>query len=188
VPEGEGAMAAILGLEQAQVEQVCSEAAQGDVLQAVNLNAPGQIVIAGHAAAIERGCLAAKEAGAKRAMPLPVSIPAHSSLMSAASERLAERISQCSISMPEIPVIHNQNVQVSASSEDIAQSLVKQLDSPVRWIESIEFMANNGVSHFIESGPGKVLSGMVKRIAKGSQCSEISTADSLANTLSSTQS
>jgi [acyl-carrier-protein] S-malonyltransferase len=179
VPEGEGAMAAILGLEQDQVEQVCQQAAQGDVLQAVNLNAPGQIVIAGHAAAIERGCLAAKEAGAKRAMPLPVSIPAHSSLMSSASDRLSERLDQCTISMPEIPVIHNYNVQVSTSTEEIANSLVKQLDSPVRWIESVEAMANNGVDHFIESGPGKVLGGMVKRIAKGTQCSEIGSFDSI---------
>ncbi|NND81038.1 MAG: ACP S-malonyltransferase [Gammaproteobacteria bacterium] len=166
VPAGEGGMAAILGLEDEQVREVCANAAQGDVLQAVNFNAPGQVVIAGSAAAIERGIEQLKAAGARRALPLPVSIPAHSSLMSSASARLAERIAQVDIQMPNIPVLHNCNVSIAESSDDIAANLVTQLDSPVRWVESVQAMHADGVDLFIESGPGKVLGGMIKRIAK----------------------
>lgn len=166
VPSGEGGMAALLGLDNDTVIKVCEENAQGDVLQAVNFNAPGQVVIAGSAAAIERAVPAAKEAGAKRAMPLPVSIPAHSSLMTPAAERLAERIAGISLSKPMIPVLHNCNVTVAESVDDVAKNLVTQLDSPVRWVESIEAMKQQGITQFVESGPGKVLSGLVKRIVK----------------------
>ena len=169
VPVGEGAMAAILGLEDQQVIDACAQAADGEVLQAVNFNAPGQVVIAGSAAAIERGIELLKQSGARRAMPLPVSIPAHSKLMSAASERLAERITSVQINMPEIPVVHNCNVQVADTVEEIAANLVTQLDSPVRWVESVQHMHNAGIDCFVESGPGKVLGGMIKRIAKGTQ-------------------
>jgi len=167
VPAGEGGMAAIIGLEDQVVIDVCAATAQDDVLQAVNFNAPGQVVIAGSAAAIERATVSMKEAGAKRALPLPVSIPAHSSLMTPASERLAARIASIDVSMPEIPVLHNCNVEVAKSAQEVAANLVTQLDSPVRWVESINLMHGQGVERFIESGPGKVLGGMVKRIVKG---------------------
>ena len=167
VPAGQGAMAAIIGLDDQQVIDVCAATAQGDVLQAVNFNAPGQVVIAGSAAAIERATVTMKEAGAKRALPLPVSIPAHSQLMTPASERLAERIAGIDVKLPSIPVIHNCNVEVASSAEQVAANLVTQLDSPVRWVESVNAMHAQGVGRFIESGPGKVLGGMVKRIVKG---------------------
>ena len=167
VPEGVGGMAAILGLDDDVVKDVCRVAAEDDVLQAVNFNAPGQVVIAGTSAAIDRGIAQLKEAGAKRALPLPVSIPAHSSLMSPASKRLAKRIESITIQMPSIPVLHNYNVDVAENAEMISQNLVAQLDSPVRWVESIEKMHQQGIGTFIESGPGRVLGGMVKRIVKG---------------------
>lgn len=185
VPEGQGGMAAVLGLDDDTVRKVCAEAAQDDVLQAVNFNAPGQVVIAGSAAAIERGAILLKEAGAKRALPLPVSIPAHSSLMSAASERLAERIGTIDVSMPSIPVLHNCNVQVADNVGQIAQNLVTQLDSPVRWVESIEAMHQQGIDTFVESGPGRVLGGMIKRIIKGSTVACIEKPDALAEMISS---
>ena len=166
VPSGQGGMAALLGLDNETVQSVCEENAQGDVLQAVNFNAPGQVVIAGSAAAIERAVVAAKDAGARRAMPLPVSIPAHSSLMTPASERLAERIAGINLTMPSIPVLHNCNVSIANSVDEVAQNLVTQLDSPVRWVESVEAMQQQGAVKFVESGPGKVLSGLVKRIVK----------------------
>ena len=175
VPEGEGGMAAIIGLDDAGVAQVCEEMAQGDVLQAVNFNAPGQVLIAGSAAAIERAATAMKEAGAKRALPLPISIPAHSRLMSSATPRLAERLSAVDVSVPEIPVLHNANVNIASSAEDVAANLVSQLDSPVLWVESIESMQKQGITRYIESGPGKVLCGMIKRIAKGSDVGNIDT-------------
>lgn len=167
VPAGQGGMAAIIGLEDDQVREVCATAAEGDVLQAVNFNAPGQVVIAGSAAAIERATVQMKEAGAKRAMPLPVSIPAHSSLMSPAAERLADRIADIQISMPEVPVLHNCNVKVAQNADQISANLVSQLDSPVRWVESVNAMHSQGIERFIESGPSRVLGGMVKRIIKG---------------------
>lgn len=184
VPAGEGGMAAIIGLEDQQVIDVCAATAQGDVLQAVNFNAPGQVVIAGSASAIERAAVAMKDAGARRALPLPVSIPAHSSLMTPAAERLAERISTISLSMPKIPVLHNCNVTIAQSTQDIAQNLVSQLDSPVRWVESINAMHVQGVDSFIESGPGRVLGGMIKRIIKGVDVACIDTPDALAKQLS----
>lgn len=167
VPAGEGAMAAIIGLDDQAVIDVCAATAEGDVLQAVNFNAPGQVVVAGSAAAIERATKTMKEAGAKRALPLPVSIPAHSSLMTPASKRLAERIASIDVSMPDIPVLHNCNVEVASNAEEVAANLVSQLDSPVRWVESVKAMHEQGIGQFIESGPGKVLGGMVKRIVKG---------------------
>lgn len=172
VPVGEGGMAAIIGLDDDQVRTVCAQvaadgAANNEVLQAVNFNAPGQVVIAGSASAIERAASAMKEAGAKRALPLPVSIPAHSSLMSPASERLAQRLADIEVAVPSISVLHNCNVEIATSGAQIKDNLVSQLDSPVRWVESVETMHRQGVSQFIESGPGRVLGGMVKRIIKG---------------------
>ncbi len=179
VPEGEGGMAAIIGLDDDKVAEVCAQVAGDDVLQAVNFNAPGQVVIAGSAAAIERAAPAMKEAGAKRALPLPVSIPAHSKLMTPASDQLKERLQGISISMPSIPVLHNCNVSVAGNAEDVAANLVSQLDSPVRWVESVNKMQEMGATRFIESGPGKVLGGMIKRIARGATVACIDSPDSL---------
>jgi len=185
VPAGEGGMAAIIGLEDDQVREVCARLVEaGDLVQAVNFNAPGQVVIAGSASGIEKAAVAMKEAGAKRALPLPVSIPAHSSLMSPASERLAERLSSVTISSPQIPVLHNSNVQVAATPEDIKTNLIAQLDSPVRWVESVQSMHTQGIDSFVESGPGRVLGGMIKRIIKGVSVACLEKPDAFASLIS----
>lgn len=163
VPEGEGAMAAILGLDDQGVRAACAEA-QGAV-QAVNFNAPGQVVIAGQKAAVERAALLCKSRGAKRAMTLPVSAPFHSSLMKPAGERLQAYLKEVRVTMPQIPVIHNVDVKIAASPQAIKDALVRQAASPVRWVETIQTMAHLGVTHVVECGPGKVLSGLTKRIA-----------------------
>lgn len=183
VPEGQGGMAAVIGLDDDAVREVCAAAAEGDVLEAVNFNAPGQVVIAGSSAAIQRGAVQLKEAGARRALPLPISIPAHSALMSPASERLAERIASVDLAVPEIPVMHNCNIQVAGSVEELAQNLVTQLDSPVRWVETIESMHKQGIETFVESGPGRVLGGMIKRIVKGVEIACIEKPDAFADTI-----
>ncbi len=169
VPAGEGGMAAILGLEDEQVIEICAQINQSTTVQAVNFNAPGQVVIAGSKTGIDLAVEAMKEAGARRAMPLPVSIPAHSSLMSPASELLADRLAGLDVTMPAIPVVHNVNVSVAESPEQIKSNLVAQLDSPVRWVECVQAMSAQGAERFIESGPGRVLSGMVKRIVSGAE-------------------
>lgn len=166
VPAGEGAMAALLGLDVDAVREACAEAAQGEVVEAANLNAPGQIVIAGSKAAVERAVEAAKGKGAKRAVLLPVSAPFHCALMRPAAERLAERLAGVAISAPRIDVLNNADVAVYDEPERIRDALVRQAFSPVRWIEIIERMAGRGMSHVVECGPGKVLAGMTKRIAK----------------------
>ncbi len=166
VPAGEGAMAALLGLDLDAVREACAEAAQGEVVEAANLNAPGQIVIAGAKAAVERAVEAAKGKGAKRAVLLPVSAPFHCALMRPAAERLAERLAGVAISAPRIDVLNNADVAVYDEPERIRDALVRQAFSPVRWIEIIERMASRGMSHVVECGPGKVLAGMTKRIAK----------------------
>ncbi|MTW21859.1 ACP S-malonyltransferase [Allochromatium palmeri] len=165
VPAGEGAMAAVLGLKDEQVVALCAEQAQGDVLAAVNFNSPGQVVIAGSAAAVARAIDAAKAAGAKRALPLPVSVPSHCALMRPAAERLAERLADVALAMPSVPVIHNVNVAPAADVESLRRLLVEQLYSPVRWVETVEFVAAQGVTTALECGPGKVLTGLNKRIA-----------------------
>ncbi|NMG04853.1 ACP S-malonyltransferase [Azoarcus taiwanensis] len=166
VPAGEGAMAALLGLEADVVREVCAQAAQGEVVEAANLNAPGQIVIAGGRAAVERAIELAKPRGAKRAMMLPVSAPFHCALMRPAAERLAERLAQIEIARPEIAVLNNVDVAVCDSPEAIRDALVRQAYSPVRWIETVQAIAARGVDQLYECGPGKVLAGMNKRIAK----------------------
>lgn len=166
VPAGEGAMAALLGLEVDAVREACAEAAQGEVVEAANLNAPGQIVIAGAKAAVERAVEVAKGKGAKRAVLLPVSAPFHCALMKPAAERLAERLAAVDLRQPEIDVLNNVDVAVYADPQKIRDALVRQAFSPVRWIESVQEMARRGMSHVIECGPGKVLAGMTKRIAK----------------------
>ena len=166
VPAGEGAMAALLGLEADVVREVCAEAAQGEVVEAANLNAPGQIVIAGARAAVERAIEVAKTRGGKRAMLLPVSAPFHCALMHPAAERLAERLADVNIAAPRIPVLNNVDVARASEPADIRAALVRQAFSPVRWIESVEAMAAAGLTAVVECGPGKVLAGMNKRIAK----------------------
>jgi [acyl-carrier-protein] S-malonyltransferase len=164
VPEGVGAMAAILGLDDDIVRSVCAEAAQGEVLEAVNLNSPGQVVIAGNKAAVERGMALAKERGAKRALALPVSVPSHSSLMKPAAEKLAAYLAQVAIAPPQIPVLHNADVANYAEPEKIKDALARQLYSPVRWVETILALKNRGATRLVECGPGKVLAGLNKRI------------------------
>ena len=166
VPAGQGGMAAILGLEDEQVRTVCAQAAHGEVLAAVNYNSPGQVVIAGSAAAVARGVEAAKAAGAKRAVLLPVSVPSHCALMQPAAEQLAERLAQVSIKAPSIPVLHNVHVQAESDPQAIRAALVRQLASPVRWTDTVQALLAQGVDLLIECGPGKVLAGLNKRIAR----------------------
>lgn len=166
VPVGEGAMAAIIGLDDDSINRICGEiAAEGaGEVAAVNFNSPGQVVIAGHTAAVERAGIALKAAGAKRAMPLPVSAPFHTVLMRPAGERLAEALATVSIRPPVIPVVHNVHAQTEADPERIRALLVEQIYSPVQWTRCIEYMAANGIRSVVECGPGKVLSGLNKRI------------------------
>ncbi|GGP26963.1 ACP S-malonyltransferase [Silvimonas amylolytica] len=169
VPAGEGAMAAVLGLDDAAVVAACAQAAQGDVVQAVNFNSPGQVVIAGSKAAVERACETAKAAGAKRAMLLPVSVPSHCDLMKPAAEVLKARLAAINIATPEIPVLHNADVASYADADRIRDALVRQLYMPVRWVETVSHMAADGVGVIAECGPGKVLAGLNKRIAADAQ-------------------
>ncbi len=164
VPVGQGGMAAILGLSDDDVRAACAEAAQGEVVEAVNFNAPAQVVIAGHKGAVERACAAAKEKGAKRALPLPVSAPFHSSLLKPASDRLRDYLEKLVFSAPNIPVINNVDVAFAQDVSGIKDALVRQAASPVRWVETVQKMAAEGVTHVIECGPGKVLAGLTKRI------------------------
>lgn len=164
VPEGTGAMAAVLGLDDDAVRAACEQAAEGDVVAPVNFNSPGQVVIAGHKAAVERAIEACKAAGAKRALPLPVSVPSHCSLMQPAAEKMAERLAQVEIRAPEVPVIHNVDVATHAAPDEIRAALVAQLDHPVRWVETVQAMAAQGVDRLVEFGPGKVLAGLNRRI------------------------
>jgi len=183
VPEGEGAMAAILGLDDDEVTTLCQQNAAGEVLQAVNYNAPGQVVVAGSAAAVGRLVENAKAVGAKRALLLPVSVPSHCALMQPASDRMAERLNQVSISQAQIPVIHNVNVQTASDDDELRQLLARQISEPVRWVETINSMNEKGVSQLIECGPGKVLCGLSKRINRDMSCIPLITKDSIVNTL-----
>ena len=166
VPAGAGAMAAILGLDDEQVVATCATAARGEVVEAVNFNSPGQVVIAGDHAAVDRAIQAAKAAGAKRAVHLSVSVPSHCALMRPAAEQLAEYLAETTFAAPRIPVIHNWDVRSHTEPHAIRESLVRQLYSPVRWSQTIRQMAGDGVDVLIESGPGKVLTGLNRRIEK----------------------
>lgn len=165
VPVGVGAMAAILGLQDHQVVNTCLEVAHGEVVAAANFNAPGQVVIAGETAAVDRAMEALKAQGAKRAVKLPVSVPSHCRLMEAASEKLNEILQDINVEMPDVTLIHNADVKSHGSPEVIRYALKEQLFKPVRWVESIKFMHEQGVAGFVECGPGKVLLGLNKRIA-----------------------
>lgn len=166
VPAGTGAMAALLGLEDQQVLEACVKAEQGQVVSAVNFNAPGQIVIAGHAEAVQRAIAEAQAMGAKRAVLLPVSVPSHCALMAGAAEKLAETLSLVAIDSPDMTLIHNCDVMAHGAPEVIRHALKEQLYKPVLWVDSIKFMHDQGVTRFVECGPGKVLIGLNKRIAK----------------------
>lgn len=166
VPAGTGAMAAVLGLADGAVEAACEEAAEGQVVAAVNFNAPGQVVIAGHKAAVERACTLCKNKGAKRVIPLAVSVPSHCALMKPAAEQLAGRLAGISLQPAAIPVIHNVDVAAHAGADAIREVLKVQLYSPVRWVETIQFLARQGVTKLVELGPGGVLVGLGKRIDK----------------------
>jgi len=164
VPVGEGAMAAILGLEDDAVRGACREAAQGQVVEAVNFNAPSHVVIAGHKAAVERGVAAAKAMGAKRAVMLPVSAPFHSSLLKPAADRLAGRLEGIQVNAPRMPVVNNVDVAMESEPQRIKAALARQACNPVRWVEVVQRIAGQGVAHVAECGPGRVLAGLTKRI------------------------
>ncbi|MCH9799266.1 MAG: ACP S-malonyltransferase, partial [Betaproteobacteria bacterium] len=179
VPEGVGAMAAILGLDDATVNAVCIDAAKGEVVTPVNLNSPGQVVIAGNKAAVERAMMLAKEKGAKRAIQLPVSVPSHCELMLPAAKQLAEYLKNVQINAPEIPVLHNADVVAYSDSDKIKDALVRQLHSPVRWVETVQFLHRLQINKTAECGPGKVLAGLTKRIVAEMPCTALVSIDAV---------
>jgi [acyl-carrier-protein] S-malonyltransferase len=179
VPVGTGAMAAILGADLQTVKDACDEAAQGEVCSPANINSPGQIVIAGNAAAIDRAIPIVKERGAKRAVKLNVSAPFHCALMKPAQDRLAGDLEKISFSNLTVPLVTNVDAKSVVTSNDARESLVRQVSQPVRWLESVEFLINQGVQTFIEIGPGKVLSGLVRQINRDVRCVNIEDAVSL---------
>jgi len=183
VPEGVGAMAAVLGLDDDAVRAVCAEAAQGEVLEAVNFNSPGQVVIAGNKAAVERGCALAKEKGAKRALPLPVSVPSHCALMQPAAEKLRMALRSIEVKTPTVAVLHNADVARHGEPDAIRDALARQLYSPVRWVETVQAMSAQGIQLVAECGPGKVLAGLNKRIVDGLPGIALADAAALADTL-----
>lgn len=185
VPEGQGAMAAILNLDDAAVRAACAESAQGEVVEAVNFNAPGQIVIAGSKAAVERAMQACKAKGARRAVSLPVSAPFHSALMRPAAERLGSYLADVTVSVPKFPLVNNVDVKVETQPPAIKSALVRQAASPVRWVETVQKMRADGVTHVLECGPGRVLAGMVKRIDGALQVHALSDRASLEQALAS---
>ncbi|MBI4190713.1 MAG: ACP S-malonyltransferase [Betaproteobacteria bacterium] len=187
VPLGTGAMAAILGLDDDAVRAACEDAAQGGVVEAVNFNAPNQVVIAGHKAAVERGTKAAKGRGAKRAVMLPVSAPFHSSLLKPAAQRLGQYLDKVIFSAPQIPVVNNVDAAVVSEPRQIKDALARQACNPVRWVEVIRRMAGIGVTHVAECGPGKVLAGLTRRIDGSLQGLAIADAPSLTQVLQTLQ-
>ena len=180
VPEGTGGIAAIVGLTDDLIAQVCAEAAQGEVLEPANLNSPGQVVIAGHRAAVERGMAAAKAHGAKLARMLPMSAPSHCSLMRPAAERLRERLAGLPVAAPKVPVVQNADVAAFDDPDRIRQALVEQLFRPVRWVETMRFLHAGGVTRIVECAPGKVLAGLVKRTVDGVEAVAITDSAALA--------
>ncbi|HTW37589.1 MAG TPA: ACP S-malonyltransferase [Steroidobacteraceae bacterium] len=187
VPAGSGAMAAILGLEDAQLIEACREAAEGAIVEAVNFNAPGQVVIAGARAAVERAIEVAKRLGAKRALVLPVSVPAHSSLMRAAAARLGERLAMIDVRPPRIRFVSAVDASIHEDPADLRQLLVRQLSSPVRWSQTVRALAASGVGALIECGPGKVLSALNRRIERSLEALALEDAASLEAALTTTR-
>lgn len=180
VPAGQGAMAAVIGLEDADVETACAAAALGEVVEAVNFNAPGQVVIAGHATAVRRATEICKQKGAKRAIELPVSVPSHSSLMRPAAERLRERLEQTEVRSPLVPEIYTVDVRKHGHPRGIRAALVQQLYSPVRWAETVRRMVAGGVTHIVECGPGKILTGLNRRVERRKEIAVFALEDSTA--------
>ncbi len=170
VPEGIGAMAAVIGLADQAIIDACAQAAENEVVSAVNFNSPGQVVIAGHKAAVERAGKLCKEAGAKRVLPLPVSVPSHCALMKEAAEKLASVLDDINFNKPNIAVINNVDVAIENDAQAIKQALIRQLYNPVRWTETINKLSDNGVGTILELGPSKVLQGLIKRINKNINC------------------
>lgn len=183
VPEGTGAMQAIIGLDDASIRTACEESAQGQVVSPVNFNSPGQVVIAGNKEAVERAGAACKAAGAKRALPLPVSVPSHCALMKPAAEKLAVALESITFNAPTVPVVNNVDVKCETEGAAIRSALVRQLYSPVRWTESVEFLAAQGVEQLLEIGPGKVLTGLTKRIVDSLSAAAVNDSASLSAAL-----
>lgn len=183
VPAGTGAMYAIIGLDNDAIAKACEESAQGQVVSPVNFNSPGQVVIAGNKEAVERAGAACKAAGAKRALPLPVSVPSHCALMKPAADKMAVALENITFSAPQFSVVNNVDVKIETSPEAIRSALVRQLYSPVRWTESVEFMAAQGVEQLLEVGPGKVLTGLTKRIVDTLTAAAVNDTASLAAAL-----
>ena len=183
VPEGIGAMAAIIGLDDKAIIDACANAQNDEVVAAVNFNSPGQVVIAGHKAAVERAGVLCKEAGAKRVLPLPVSVPSHCALMKDAADKLAVELEKITFSSPKVSVVNNVDVAIEISAEAIKAALVKQLYNPVRWSETITKLSADGVNQVVEAGPGKVIQGLIKRIDKSITCVSVNNSDSLAKAI-----
>lgn len=179
VPGGVGAMSAIIGLDDAAIALACEQAAQGEVVSPVNYNSPGQVVIAGHKAAVERAGELCKAAGAKRALPLPVSVPSHCALMRPAAEQLATDLTALNFNNAVIPVVNNVDVAIAADAGAVKDALVRQLYSPVQWTQTIEWLAAQGVTQVLELGAGKVLTGLIKRIDKNLSCAAVGDVSSL---------
>lgn len=184
VPQGVGSMAAVIGLDDEVIVDACKEAEEGEVVSAVNFNAPSQVVIAGHVGAIDRAINICKEKGAKRAMPLAVSAPFHSVLLKPAADRLADELTDIAFKSPQIPVVHNVNAQTTENAETIKALMIEQIYHPVLWVDCVNALANQGVENIIECGPGKVLSGLIKRINRSLNSATIETPDELAAVLS----
>jgi len=184
VPVGVGAMAAILGLDDGRVIEACAEAAGDEVVEAVNFNAPAQIVIAGHRAAVARACDVSRRLGAKRAVTLAVSVPFHSSLLASAADRLRVRLASVDVRSPSVPVINNVDVAMESDPQRVKDALARQAAGPVRWTQIIQAMSERGITHVVECGPGKVLSALTRRIAPGLQSLSVSDPDSLRQALS----
>lgn len=179
VPEGVGGIAAILGLEDEAVRAVCAEGAQGEVLEAVNYNSPGQVVIAGNRSAVERGMELAKAKGAKRALMLPMSVPSHCSLLQGAARKLSSYLAGVTVTTPAVPVLHNADVAAYNDAARIKDALVRQLYSPVRWVETVQAFGKQGITHNVECAPGKVLAGLNKRIDTNQQAMAINDGEAL---------
>jgi len=187
VPAGVGGMAAVMGLDEAGIGEACRAAAQGQVVEPVNFNAPGQIVIAGHREAVERAIAIAKTKGAKRGLMLPVSAPFHSTLLKPAAERLAAYLAKVRVDALSVPVLHNVDVRAAASAEDIRAALAAQAASPVRWIETVQAFVSQGITHVVECGPGKVLTGLIKRIAPELEALPLNDADAIIAAIAATR-
>jgi len=187
VPAGVGAMAAVIGLNDQAIIDACAKAQIDDVVAAVNFNSPGQVVIAGHKTAVERAGVLCKEAGAKRVLPLPVSVPSHCALMADAAKQLAAELDEITFTEPKVNVVNNVDVSIETSSEAIKAALIKQLYSPVRWSETITALGEQGITQMVEVGPGKVLQGLVKRINKTITCVSFNSTDTLTKAKELTQ-